>query len=157
MKVRLLLIGKTGEEFLKSGVREYESRVNRYLQFDIVELPSPKNSAGLSHYELKKRESELIIRQIQQGDCVILLDERGKEMRSVEFSVFLNKQLISGFKRILFIVGGPYGFDPSLKKQAAHILSLSKMTFSHQMVRLFFTEQLYRALTILKGESYHHE
>ncbi len=157
MKVRLLLIGKTEEEFLKSGIREYESRVNRYLPFDIVELPTPKNSAALSQDELKKRESELIIRQIQQGDCVILLDERGKEMRSVEFSVFLNKQFISGFKRILFVVGGPFGFDLSLKKQASHILSLSKMTFSHQMVRLFFTEQLYRALTILRGESYHHE
>lgn len=157
MKVRLLLIGKTEEDFLKSGIRDYEIRVNRYLPFDILELPVPKNSASLSQGEQKKRESELITRQFQQSDCIILLDERGKEMRSVEFSEFLNKQFVAGFKRILFIVGGPYGFDPSLKKQASFILSLSKMTFSHQMVRLFFTEQLYRALTILKGESYHHE
>ncbi len=157
MKIRLLLIGKTEEEFLKSGIREYETRIKRYVPFELIEIPSVKNAATLSQAEQNLRESELISRQIQQGDIVVLLDERGKEMRSVEFAAFLNRQFISGSKNLLFVVGGPFGFDPALKKQASFILSLSKMTFSHQMVRLFFTEQLYRALTILRGESYHHE
>jgi 23S rRNA (pseudouridine1915-N3)-methyltransferase len=157
MKIRLLLIGKTEEAYLKSGIHEYELRVRKYIPFELTELPALKNTASLSQAEQNHRESEMIGKYIQPGDIVVLLDERGKEMRSVEFATFLNKQFITGNKNLLFVVGGPFGFDPMLKKQASFILSLSKMTFSHQMVRLFFTEQLYRALTILRGESYHHE
>ncbi|MEI6174316.1 MAG: 23S rRNA (pseudouridine(1915)-N(3))-methyltransferase RlmH [Bacteroidota bacterium] len=157
MKIRLLLIGKTEEDYLKAGIREYETRIKRYVPFEITEIPSIKNAASLSQVEQTQRESDMMRKYIQPGDVVVLLDERGKEMRSVEFSSFLNRQFISGGKTLLFIVGGPFGFDPEFKKQASVILSLSKMTFSHQMVRLFFTEQLYRALSILRGELYHHE
>jgi 23S rRNA (pseudouridine1915-N3)-methyltransferase len=157
MKIRLLLIGKTEKDFLKTGIHDYESRIKRYISFELIEIPTLKNAATLSHSEQNQRESEMISKYIQPGDIVVLLDERGKEMRSVEFASFLNKQFISGSKNLLFAVGGPFGFDIALKKQASFILSLSKMTFSHQMVRLFFTEQLYRALTIIRGESYHHE
>jgi 23S rRNA (pseudouridine1915-N3)-methyltransferase len=157
MKIKLLLIGKTEEEFLKTGIQEYETRIKRYIPFEIVEIPALKNAAKLSSAEQNTRESVLISKQFLPGDVIILLDEHGKEMRSVEFASFLNKQFLSGSKNLVFVVGGPFGFDPALKKQASSILSLSKMTFSHQMVRLFFTEQLYRGLTIMRGESYHHE
>ena len=157
MKIRLLLSGKTEENYLKTGLREYEIRVKRYVPFEIFEIPVLKNAANLSQAEQNRRESELISNQLLPGDVIVLLDEHGKEMRSPEFASFMNKQFLSGSKNLVFIVGGPYGFDPSMKKKASFILSLSRMTFSHQMVRLFFTEQLYRALTILHGESYHHE
>jgi 23S rRNA (pseudouridine1915-N3)-methyltransferase len=157
MKIRLLLIGKTKEDFLKAGIREYETRIKRYIPFELTEIPAVKNAATLSQQEQNHRESEMILKYIQTGDILVLLDERGKEMRSVEFASFLNKQFISGNKNLFFAVGGAFGFDQSLKKKASFILSLSQMTFSHQMVRLFFAEQLYRALTILRGESYHHE
>ncbi len=157
MKIRLLLTGKTEEEFLKTGIREYEMRIKRYVPFEIVEIPALKNAANLSAAEQNSRESEVISKKFQPGDVIVLLDEHGKEMKSTEFATFLNRQFLSGSKNLVFVVGGPYGFDPSLKKQASSILSLSRMTFSHQMVRLFFTEQLYRALTIIRGESYHHE
>ena len=157
MKIRLLLTGKTDEDYLKTGIREYEMRVKRYVSFEIIEIPALRNLANLSQREQMLRESEVIQKQIAPGDIVVLLDEHGKEMRSTEFALFLNKQFLSGSKTLIFIVGGPFGFDPALKKKASIILSLSKMTFSHQMVRLFFTEQLYRAMTILRGESYHHE
>jgi len=157
MKIRLLLIGKTEEEFLKTGIREYEMRIKRYVPFEIVEIPALKNAANLSIAEQNARESALIIKHFSPGDVIILLDEHGREMRSAEFASFLNRQFLSGSKNLVFVVGGPFGFDPALKKLAASLLSLSRMTFSHQMVRLFFTEQLYRALTIIRGESYHHE
>jgi 23S rRNA (pseudouridine1915-N3)-methyltransferase len=157
MKVRLLVIGKTEEDFLKEGIREYEMRIKRYITFEIVEIPALKNAASLSMAEQLARESAMLRKQFLPGDVIILLDEHGKEMRSTEFAHFLNRQFLLGSKTMIFVVGGPYGFDPSLKKQASSILSLSKMTFSHQMVRLFFTEQLYRGLTIMRGESYHHE
>ena len=157
MKIKLLVTGRTEEEFLKTGIHEYEMRINRYVPFEIVELPALKSAANYSRSEQKTLEGRIIAKQIQTGDSVILLDEQGKEMRSVEFAFFLNRQFISGGKNLVFVVGGPYGFDPAIKKKASFILSLSKMTFSHQMVRLFFTEQLYRGLTIIRGESYHHE
>jgi 23S rRNA (pseudouridine1915-N3)-methyltransferase len=157
MRTRLLLIGKTEEEFLKTGIREYEMRIKRYIPFEIIEIPALKNGANLTPAELNSRESLLLGKQFVPGDVIILLDEHGKEMTSKEFAVFLNKQFIAGNKNLVFVVGGPYGFDPDIKKKASFILSLSKMTFSHQMVRLFFTEQLYRGLTIIRGESYHHE
>ena len=156
MKIKLLLTGKTEEEYLKTGIREYETRIKRYIPFEIVEIAGLKNSANLSTAEQIARESIMIGKQVLPGDIIVLLDEQGKEMRSAEFALFLNRQFLTGNKNLIFIVGGPYGVDPSIKKQASFILSLSRMTFSHQMVRLFFTEQLYRALTIIRGESYHH-
>jgi len=157
MKIKLLLIGKTEEEFLKTGIREYEMRIKKYIPFEIVEIPALKKTANMSPIEQNTRESVMISKRFLPGDIIILLDEHGKEMKSTEFATFLNKLFLSGNKNLVFIVGGPFGFDPSLKKQASSILSLSRMTFSHQMVRLFFTEQLYRGLTIIRGESYHHE
>jgi 23S rRNA (pseudouridine1915-N3)-methyltransferase len=157
MKIKLLLTGKTEEEFLRAGIREYEARVKRYVPFEISEIPALKNQASLSQAEQKTRESLLIAKHVQPGDVIVLLDEHGRELRSTEFAAYLNRQFLSGSKTLVFVVGGPFGFDPLLKKKASDILSLSKMTFSHQMVRLFFTEQLYRALTIIKGEGYHHE
>jgi len=150
-------MGKTEEEYLRTGMQEYASRIMRYLPFEVIEIPALKNISSQSHEEHNAREAELIKKQVHPSDKVILLDERGKEMRSVEFAKFLNQQFMSGGKNLVFIVGGPFGFDPSMKNRADGILSLSRMTFSHQMVRLFFTEQLYRALSILRGESYHHE
>ncbi len=157
MKVKLLTVGKTEEEYLKTGMREYEMRIKRYIPFEIIEIPALKNAANLPLQEQIARESVMLQRQFLTGDIVVLLDEFGKEMRSPEFASFLNKQFLTGNKNLVFVVGGPFGFDLSLKKQASFILSLSKMTFSHQMVRLFFVEQLYRGLTIMRGESYHHE
>ncbi|MCK9421280.1 MAG: 23S rRNA (pseudouridine(1915)-N(3))-methyltransferase RlmH [Bacteroidales bacterium] len=157
MKVRLIVIGKTEEAWLRSGIHEYEMRIKHYLPFEIIEIPALKNAATLSNAEQNLRESEMISKQILPDDVLVLLDEKGEDMRSIEFATFLNKQFSAGGKNLIFTIGGPFGFDPDLKKRARFILSLSKMTFSHQMVRLFFTEQLYRALTILRGESYHHD
>ncbi len=157
MKIRLLVTGKTEEDYLRRGIMEYETRIKRYLPFEISELPTPRNIARLPVPEQKQREAETIMKQVQPGDTLVLLDEYGKEMTSAGFARFLNQRFLSGNKTMLFVVGGPFGFDESVRKSAHHIISLSKMTFSHQMVRLFFTEQLYRALTILRGESYHHD
>ncbi|MEI7723844.1 MAG: 23S rRNA (pseudouridine(1915)-N(3))-methyltransferase RlmH [Bacteroidota bacterium] len=157
MKIKLLLVGKTEEEYLRTGIREYETRIKRYVPFEIIEIPALKNAANLPLAEQNARECVMLGKQISPGDVLILLDEHGREMSSTEFAAFLNKQFISGNKNMIFTVGGPFGFDASFKKQASFILSLSRMTFSHQMVRLFFTEQLYRGLTIMRGESYHHE
>jgi len=157
MKIRLLVTGKTDEAYLKSGIGEYESRIRRYVPFEILEIQALKNSANLSEAGQKSKEAALILKQVLPSDVVVLLDEHGSEMTSTGFATFLNKRFLSGNKTLLFVVGGPFGFDGSVKKRADHILSMSKMTFSHQMVRLFFLEQLYRALTIQKGESYHHE
>ena len=131
-------------------------RIKRYIPFEIVELPAIKKAANLPVAEQNAREAFMIIKQFLPGDVIILLDERGKEMSSTEFASFLQKQFLSGGKNLVFVTGGPFGFDPSLKNKASDILSLSRMTFSHQMVRLFFVEQLYRGLTIIRGESYHH-
>lgn len=157
MKIRLLLIGKTEEEYLRAGIRVYETRIRHYVPFEIVEIPAVKNTAKLSPEAQNAAEAELIRKRTAPGDIVVLLDERGREMSSAEFASFLGRQFLSGGKTLVFVVGGAFGLDPSLKKGSSEILSLSRMTFSHQMVRLFFTEQLYRGLTILKGESYHHE
>jgi len=157
MNVRLIVVGKTEEPYLKTGMSEYESRIRRYVKFSILEIPGLKNALHLSKAEWKAKEAEKIIPYLSSSDFVILLDEKGKEMSSIEFSGFLNLKFSGNAKNLTFIVGGPYGFDASLKQQAGQLLSLSRMTFSHQMVRLFFMEQLYRALTILKNESYHHE
>jgi len=157
MKVKLVAIGKTDEPYIIKGMKEYENRITRYLSLEIVEIPGLKNASHLSKQEWKAKEAAKILPVITSSDIIILLDENGKEMTSVEFSFFLNQKFSSGSKGLVFVVGGPYGFDDSIKKKAHFHLSLSQMTFSHQMVRLFFLEQLYRALTILRNEAYHHE
>jgi len=157
MKVKLLAIGKTDEPYLIKGMKEYENRITRYLSLEVVEIPGLKNASHLGKQEWKAKEAAKILPFFTGSDIIILLDERGKEMTSVEFSSLLNQQFISGSKNLVFVIGGPYGFDESVKKKAHLQLSLSRMTFSHQMVRLFFLEQLYRALTILRNEAYHHE
>ncbi len=157
MKVKLVAIGKTEEPYLITGMKEYETRITRYLPLDIVEIPGLKNTSHLSKPEWKAKEAAKILPVFTNSDIIILLDENGKEMTSVEFSSFLNLKFSSGSKNLVFVIGGPYGFDESVKKKAHFHLALSQMTFSHQMVRLFFLEQLYRALTILRNEAYHHE
>ena len=156
LKLKLLAIGKTEEPYLIEGLREYETRIKRYLSLEIIEIPGLKNASHLNNQEWKTKEAAKILPYLTQNDIIILLDEKGKEMTSVEFSSFLNQKFSSGSKNLVFVIGGPYGFDESVKKKASFNLSLSKMTFSHQMVRLFFLEQLYRALTILRNEAYHH-
>ena len=157
MKVKLLAMGKTDEPWLKQGMMEYETRIRRYLPLEIVEIPGLKNLSHLGKPEWKAREAAKILPNLTPADIIILLDEKGKEMTSVGFSSFLNRKFGSGSKNLVFVIGGPYGFDEAVKKEAHYSLSLSQMTFSHQMVRLFFLEQLYRALTILRNEAYHHE
>jgi 23S rRNA (pseudouridine1915-N3)-methyltransferase len=157
MKVKMVVIGKTEEPYLMKGMKEYETRITRYLSLEVVEIPGLKNASHLSKQEWKAKEAAKILPAFTISDIIILLDEKGKEMTSVEFSTFLEKKFSSGSKNLVFVIGGPYGFDESVRKKAHFQLSLSQMTFSHQMVRLFFLEQLYRALTILKNEAYHHE
>jgi 23S rRNA (pseudouridine1915-N3)-methyltransferase len=157
MKVKMVAIGKTDEPYLLKGMKEYETRIRRYLPLEIFEIPGLKNAAHLGKQEWKAREAAKILPVFTPQDIIILLDERGNEMSSTEFSSFLNQKFSSGSKNLVFVIGGPFGFDESVKKAASFRLSLSRMTFSHQMVRLFFLEQLYRALTILRNEAYHHE
>ena len=157
MKIKLIVVGKTDEEYLKTGFREYENRIRKYVPFEYIELPALKLSQGMNAGEAKDQEALKIRSQLMPGDQLVLLDERGEEMRSVEFAAFLNKRFRSGGKNLVFVIGGPFGFDEKLKKESRFLISLSKMTFSHQMVRLFFAEQLYRALSILRNEPYHHE
>jgi len=156
MKVKLILIGKTDSKYINEGNAEYQKRLKHYINTEVVVIPDIKNSKNLSEEQQKKKEGELILNQIKEGDFLILLDENGKQFSSVEFSKFIEKQMISGLKNLVFIVGGPYGFSDDVYKKSKSKISLSKMTFSHQMVRLIFLEQLYRAMTIIKGEPYHH-
>ncbi len=156
MRIKLVLIGKTDSDFLKQGIEEYTKRLKHYLNFNMVIIPDIKNVKNLSEIQQKQKEGELLINQIGTGDFVVLLDEKGKEYSSVEFSKFIEKQMISGLRNLTFMVGGPYGFSDEVYKKANSKLALSRMTFSHQMVRMIFVEQLYRAMTIIKGEPYHH-
>lgn len=157
MKVSLILVGRTVNKHLAELIDDYASRVKHYVGFDITVLPELKNTKSLSADQQKQQEGELILRQLQQGDHVVLLDEHGKEMRSIEFSIYMEKKMQSVSKRLVFVIGGPYGFSPDVYARANDKLSLSQMTFSHQMIRLIFVEQLYRAMTIMRGEPYHHE
>ena len=157
MKVKLIVIGKTEQSYLKEGILEYEKRILHYVPFETIVIASLKKSSGLSQKEIKTREAEQMMKYILPSDFVVVLDEKGKETDSVGFSGFLNQRFSSGLKSMTFIIGGAYGVDDSIKSVAQYKLSLSKMTFSHQMVRLFFLEQFYRALTILNHESYHHD
>lgn len=157
MKVTLICVGKTDEKYLTEGIENYLKRLKFYINFRMITLPDIKNSKSLSPQQQKEKEGELILKQIGAGDVVILLDERGKEYRSIEFSSFLEKKMLASTQHLVFVIGGPYGFDVSIEGRSNGKLSLSKMTFSHQMIRLFFVEQLYRALSILRNEPYHHE
>ena len=157
MKILLLVIGKTDEEYVFDGIEKYKNRLKHYINFEYEEIPDLKNRKILSRDQQKKRESDIIFSRLKMDDKVVLLDEKGVSFRSVEFSKYLQKKMNSGIKRLVFIVGGPYGFDKSIYDKHQDKLSLSRMTFSHQMVRLFFCEQLYRVMTILKNEPYHHE
>jgi 23S rRNA (pseudouridine1915-N3)-methyltransferase len=157
MKVTLLVIGKTDKEYLREGIDVYTKRLFHYIPFEIKTIPDIKNSKNLSHEQQKTREGEQMLAHIQPADCLILLDENGKEFSSVDFSRWIEQQMVASVRHIVFVIGGPYGFSQSMHKRANSKISLSKMTFSHQMVRVIFTEQLYRAMTIIKGEPYHHQ
>lgn len=155
MKVELRMIGKTGLQYLKEGIEMYENRIKHYLSFDVQIIPDLKNSKNLSPEQIKQQEGLLVLRKLQEGDFLILLDEKGKELSSAGFAQFFEKQLYSSKRRIIFQVGGAYGFSDEVYRRADEKLSMSKMTYSHQLIRLIFVEQLYRALTIIKGEPYH--
>ncbi|MBQ7156831.1 MAG: 23S rRNA (pseudouridine(1915)-N(3))-methyltransferase RlmH [Bacteroidaceae bacterium] len=157
MKISLILVGKTVNKEFVTLIDEYVGRVKHYVVFDVVTIPELKNTKSLTAEQQKQAEGELILRQLQGGDHVVLLDEHGKEFRSIEFSDWMAKKMNTVNKRLVFIIGGPYGFSPAVYDAANEKISLSKMTFSHQMIRLIFVEQVYRAMTIMKGEPYHHE
>ena len=156
MKTELILVSKTTDKHLAAGIDDYVSRICHYLPFAITVIPELKNTKNMTEELQKVREGELILQKIQPSDTVVLLDEHGKEFRSIEFADWLQKKQNTA-RRLVFVIGGPYGFSESIYKRADEQLSLSKMTFSHQMVRLLFVEQIYRACTIIKGEPYHHE
>ena len=156
MRITLLTVGKTDIKWVSEGLEVYSSRLRHYIPFEIREIPELKNVSALSRDQIKTQEGKLILKAVKDSDLLILLDERGREYRSVEFADFLQKKFSQG-RDIVFVIGGAYGFSPEVYDRADSMLSLSKMTFSHQMVRTIFVEQLYRALTIMKGESYHHE
>lgn len=156
MKIELWVIGKTAFKYLDEGIAVYEKRLKHYVNFDLVVLPDIKNPP-LSIEALKTKEGELILAKLTKDDYLILLDEKGKQMTSIDFSTFIEQQQINAVKRVIFQIGGAFGFSEAVYARANRELSLSKMTFSHQMIRLFFVEQLYRAFTILKGEKYHNE
>jgi len=157
VKILLFVIGKTDEPYLEEGIRKFADRIVHYLPFEMVVFQDLKNRRSLSPDQQKKLEGEVILSKLQNGDEVYLLDEKGRQPSSRGFAEILEKQMLSGQKRLIFIVGGPYGFSPEMYARAQGKLSLSAMTFSHQMVRLIFLEQLYRALTIIKGEQYHND
>ena len=157
MKIKLLTIGATPKNYLLDGEQLFEKRINNYIGFEKLEIPDLKNAKNLSIEQIKAEEGKLILQKIQASDFVVLLDERGKEMRSIEFADWLQQIMNQGYKQMVFVVGGPYGFSDDVYSQANRKISLSQMTFSHQMIRLFFMEQLYRGFSILKNEPYHHE
>ena len=157
MKITLLTIGRTEDNYLKEGIEKYLKRLKHYIAFQLIEIPELKNTKNLSEDLQKDKEAELIFKHLSNTDQLILLDERGQTFSSLQFSAFINKKMLGSVQRLVFVVGGPYGFNERVYNRANDQISLSKMTFSHQMIRLFFVEQLYRAFTILKGEPYHHE
>ncbi len=156
MKTTLLLVGKTTDKHISACIDDYTGRIVHYMPFDIQTIPELKNTKNLSIAQQKEREGELILRQILESDHVVLLDEHGIERRSIDFASWLEKKSMST-RRMVFVIGGAYGFSPEVYQRANEKISLSQMTFSHQMVRLVFVEQVYRACTIIKGEPYHHE
>ena len=156
MKTILILVGKTTDKHFQAGISDYVERIGHYMPFAIVTIPELKNTKNLSEEQQKTMEGELILKQLQPSDTLVLLDEHGKELRSIELAKWLEQKQQTA-RRLVFVIGGPYGFSEAVYSRANEKLSLSKLTFSHQMVRLVFTEQIYRACTIIKGEPYHHE
>ena len=156
MKTVLTVVGKTTNKHIVACINDYVERIGHFMPFTLNVIPELKNTKSLSEQQQKEREGELILGTLQAGDVVVLLDEHGRELRSVDFARWLERKQLSA-RRLVFVIGGPYGFSPAVYQRADEQLSLSKMTFSHQMVRLVFTEQLYRACTIIRGEPYHHE
>jgi len=156
MNIKLLSIGKTDNKSLQTLIDDYTKRLSFYIKFDAETIPDIKNAKNLSETQQKEKEGELILGKIGTSDHLVLLDEKGKTFTSIQFSQELQKKMNSGIKTLVFVIGGPYGFSDAVYAKANGRISLSAMTFSHQMVRLFFIEQLYRGFTILKGEPYHH-
>lgn len=157
MKITLVVVGKTDKKYFSEAIAEYEKRLSHYIRFEVKTIPDIKSTKAMTQQVQMQKEGELILNAVRGSTEVILLDDKGKEFKSVEFSKFLDKKIVSGQKDISFVIGGPYGFSSEVKAFASSELSLSKLTFSHQLVRLVFMEQLYRAMTIIKGEPYHHE
>ncbi len=157
MKIALILTGKTTDKHIATGMETYSKRISRYMGFELITLPDLQNTRSMPVEEQKIREGKKIIQSIGKDDYVVLLDEYGTQFRTIEFAEWLEKIFISQNKRMLFIIGGPWGFSEEVHAACNMKLSLSKMTFSHQLVRLLFVEQLYRAFTVIKGEPYHHE
>ncbi|MDG1803621.1 23S rRNA (pseudouridine(1915)-N(3))-methyltransferase RlmH [Flavicella sp.] len=157
MKIKLLAIGKTDDKNLNALIETYKARLKHYVKFDLEIIPDIKNVKNLSEKQQKEKEGELLLKKLQATDQLILLDDKGKDFTSVEFSKYLQKKMNSGIKQLVFVIGGPFGFSETVYKKAQGKVSFSKMTFSHQMIRLFVVEQIYRGFTILKNEPYHHE
>lgn len=157
MRITLLTVGKTDVKWVREGLQLYAARLEHYVRFCLTEIPELKNVSALTKDEIKQKEGELILKNVRQGDELILLDEHGKEYSSVEFAAAVEKRMNRGGSDIVFVIGGAYGFSEEVYRRAGSLISLSRMTFSHQMVRTIFAEQLYRAFTIIKGEPYHHE
>ncbi len=156
MKILLLTIGNTDKTYMKQGIDDYVKRLSFYLPFETKVIPDLKNRGTISVELQKEKEGQLILNQVQPGDYLILLDENGTEFSSPEFSKWIEKKMISGIRQLIFVVGGPYGFSNVVYQRSDFKISLSQMTFSHQMVRMIFVEQVYRAMTIIKNEPYHH-
>jgi 23S rRNA (pseudouridine1915-N3)-methyltransferase len=156
MQIKLLTVGKTDHPAIQQLIEEYAGRLTHYIRFELEVIPDLKNTKSLSELIQKEKEGDLILKKIQSSDELILLDERGKSFGSMEFSELVQKKMNSGLKQLVFVIGGPYGFSEAVYQRANAKISISKMTFSHQMIRPFFIEQLYRAFTILRNEPYHH-
>lgn len=157
MKITLILVGKTTDDYIKTGMDKYINRLKKYVGFNIEIIPALKKTRNLSQDQIKEKEGEQILNKINATDTLVLLDEKGKEMNSVSFSNYIQKSMLQSIKNLVFVVGGAYGFSPVVYKKASSKLSISQMTFSHQIIRLIFLEQLYRAFTIVNNEPYHHE
>lgn len=157
MEICILNVGKVESEWLAKGISLFESRIEKYIRFSLITVPDIKNAKSLSKEAIKEEEGKGLLSHLSSSDFVVLMDEKGKEQTSREFSVWLQKQMNSGRKRVVLVVGGPYGFSKNLYTRADALLSLSKMTFTHEMAKLILTEQVYRAMTILRGEPYHHD
>ena len=157
MKIRVLFTGKTTESWIREGIERYSGRIRHYVSFELVESPDLKQTAALSEEQIKAREGEMILKAVRPTDHLVLLDEHGARFSSVDWARNLEQKAAHLPKDCVFVIGGPYGFSPAVQARSNELLSLSRMTFSHQLVRVVFLEQLYRALTIIKGEPYHHE
>jgi 23S rRNA (pseudouridine1915-N3)-methyltransferase len=157
MKIQLIVINKITQNFVQQGLDEFCARLKHYIPFELEVIPDIKNAKKLSFEQQKEKEGDLILQSFQAGDYIVLLDERGKEFTSIEFAKYIEKKMYTVSKRLVFVIGGAYGFSPEIYEVAHEKISMSKMTFPHQLIRLIFAEQLYRAMTLLHNEPYHHE